>query len=108
MAGPKKTTTAAKRRPTPAPKPAAKRRPPAPKPQPADDRDSLSVADLARGIVSKAIRARALDVRRLAEAVVAGASAKLKKGKKDKAAGEKKKDKGTKKLAKIPGQKAKK
>jgi hypothetical protein len=94
MAGPKKTTTAAKGRRAPAP---------------ADVRDNLSVADLARGIVSKEIRSRAADVRRLAEAVLAGRAAKPKKAsKKDKADGGKNKDKSKKKLAKIPGQQAKK
>ena len=106
MPAPRKTTTAAKRKP-PAPRPAAK---------PADARDGLSVADLARGILDKVIRSRAQDVRRLAEAVLAG-GAKPKKAKKDKAgkdgAGKdgagsgKKKDKSKKKLAKIPGQQAK-
>jgi len=101
MAGQRKTTTPAKR------KPAAAR----PAPKPADARDALSVADLARGILSKDIRSRAHDVRRLAEAVLAG-GAKPKKAKK--AAGKggaddgKKKDKGKKKLAKIPGQQTKK
>ncbi len=101
MAGPSKTTTAAKRKP-----PAAK-----PAPKPADARDGLSVTDLARGILSKEIRSRAVDVHRLAEAVLAG-GAKPKKAKKDaksgKADGGKKKDKSKKKLAKIPGQQTKK
>ena len=96
MAKPSKTT-------------AARRKPPAPKP--VDERDGLSVADLARGILSKDIRSRAVDVRRLAEAVLAG-GAKPKKSKKDAkkggADGGKKKDKSKKKLAKIPGQQAKK
>ena len=101
MPQPRKTTSAAKRKP-PAPEPAAK---------PADARDGLSLADLARGILAKDIRSRAQDVRRLAEAVLAG-GAKPKKAKKDKAgkggAGSgKKKDKSKKKLAKIPGQQAK-
>jgi len=97
MAGQSKATTAARRKP-----PAAK---------PADARDALSAADLARGILSKDIRSRAQDVRRLAEAVLAG-GAKPKKAKKDAkkggADGGKKKDKSKKKLAKIPGQQAKK
>jgi len=97
MAGQSKVTTPARRKP--------------PAPKPADARDALSVADLARGIVAKDIRPRAEDVRRLAEAVLAG-GAKPKKAKKDKAAkggadGGKKKDKSKKKLAKIPGQQAK-
>ena len=82
------------------------KRPPAP--DPANDRGELSVTDLARGILSKEIRPRVTEVRRLAEAVLAGASAKPKKAaKKDKAADGKKKDK-SKKLAKIPGRRAKK
>jgi hypothetical protein len=100
MPAPSKTKTAAKRKP-PVPKPAAKA---------ADARDGLSVADLARGILDKVIRSRAQDVRRLAEAVLAG-GARPKKAKKDKAgkdkADGKKKDKSKKKLAKIPGQQAK-
>jgi len=91
MAGQRKTTTA------------AKRKPPARKPEPAAERVELGVADLARGILSKEIRPRIGDIRRLAEAVLAGGSAKPKKAKKDKADG-KKKDKSKKKLAKIPGQ----
>jgi len=94
MARASKTTTVAKRRTPPAP-------------APADDRNQLSVADLARGILSKDIRPRAADVRRLAEAVLAGGRAKPKKDKKSKADGGKK-AKGKTKLAKIPGQRAKK
>lgn len=100
MAGQNKTKTPAKRKPA-APKPVAK-----PAPKPADARDALSVADLARGILSKDIRSRAQDVHRLAEAVLAG-GAKPKKAKK-KADDGKKKDKSKKKLAKIPGQQTKK
>ena len=96
MAGQSKGTTAARGKP-PAPKPA---------PKPADERDGLSLADLARGVLSKDIRARAGDVRRLAEAVLTDA-AKPKKRKKDKAGSGKKKDKSKKKLARIPGQQAK-
>jgi len=92
MAGQSKTTTTA-----------AKRKPPAQKP--VDARDGLSLADLARGILSKEIRSRAEDVRRLAEAVLTR-GAKPKKSRK--ADGGKKKDKGNRKLAKIPGQQAKK
>ena len=96
MARPSKTTTAAKR------KPAA--------PKPVDARDGLSLADLARRILTKEIRSRVQDVRRLAEAVLAGGG-KPKKAKKDAkkggADGGKKKDKSKKKLAKIPGQQAK-
>lgn len=86
MAGQSKTATVAK--------------PPAPKP--VDARDTLSVGDLARAVLSKEIRPRTADVHRLAEAVLAG-GAKPKKAKK-KADGGKKKDKSKKKLAKIPGQ----
>ena len=82
--------------------------------EPANDRDGLGVGDLARGILAKEIKPRVADVRRLAEAVLTGAGA----GKKGKAGGGKKKDKlrpekkgggdkTDKKLAKIPGQKAK-
>ena len=95
MPAPSKTTPAAKRKPS-APKPASK---------PADARDGLSVADLARGLLDKVIRSRAQDVRRLAEAVLAGVT-KPKKAKKDKA-GNGKKNKSKKKLAKIPGQQSK-
>ena len=73
----------------------------APPPKPVDNRDEMSVAELARGVLSKDIRPRIGDVRRLAEAALAG-----KKPKKDKKA-DGKKAKG-KKLAKIPGQRAKK
>ena len=97
MAGQSKTTTAARRKP--------------PAPKPADARDGLSVKDLARGILSKEIRSRAVDVQRLAEAVLGGGE-KPKKAKKDaksaKADSGKKKDKSKKKLAKIPGQQTKK
>ena len=83
MARESKTTAAAKR----------------PAPAPADNRDELSIAELARGVLSKDIRPRTGDVRRLAEAVLAGAKPKKKKAKADG-----KKAKGKKKLAKIPGQ----
>ena len=107
MARQSKTTPAAKRTPVrvPAKAPAKPRaKSPAKAPAPADNRDELSVADLARGVLSKDIRPRAGDVRRLAEAVLAGG--KPKKTKKAKA--DDKKAKGKKKLAKIPGQRAKK
>jgi hypothetical protein len=90
MVGQSKTTTAARRKP--------------PAPKPADVRDELSLKDLARGILSKEIRSRAVDVRRLAEAVLAGGAKPKKAGKAD---GGKKKDKSKKKLAKIPGQQKK-
>ena len=99
MARQSKTTTAATR--TAAKAPArARAKPPAKAPAPADKRDELSVGELARGILSKDIRPRAGDVRRLAEGVLAGG--KPKKDKKDKADG--KKAKAKKKVAKIPGQ----
>jgi hypothetical protein len=98
MAGETKTTTAGARRKAPAPKAA-------------DPRDGLSVAELARGILSKEIRSRAVDVQRLAEAVLDGAAKPNKAGKsapKDAKADGKTKDKSKKKkkkkLAKIPGQ----
>ena len=91
----------------------ARPKPPA-APKPANDHSSLSLSDLARGILSKEIRPRVGDIRRLAEAVIAGAEAGPKKAK---AAGEGKKhktrpdEKGGKKkknkLARIPGQKVK-
>ena len=85
-------------------------------PKPANDQGDLSLADLATGILSKAIRPRITDIRRLAEAVLSGGTAKPKKAK---AAGEGKKNKTlpdgkggkkkkkNKKQAKIPGQKLK-
>ena len=94
MARDGKTATTAKRKPAQAP-------------APADSRDGLSVGDLARGILSKDIRPRLGDIRRLAEAVLAGRGAKPRKGKKDKADGGKK-AKGKTTLARIPGQKGKK
>jgi len=91
----------------------SRRKPPA-APQPANDRGDLTLADLARGILSKEIRPRIADIRRLAEAAVSGGNARPKKAKGD---GEGKKNKTRpdekggkkkkKKLAKIPGQKAK-
>jgi hypothetical protein len=107
MARQSKTTPSAKRAPGKTPALASARprvKAAAKAPAPADNRDELSVADLARGVLSKDIRPRAGDVRRLAEAVLAGG--KPKKTKKAKA--DDKKAKGKKKLAKIPGQRAKK
>ena len=82
--------------------------------EPTDDRDGLSVADLARGVLAREIKPRVADVRRLAEAVLApaagGKKAKVEGGKKkDRPRPDKKKGGGrkVKKLAKIPGQKAK-
>lgn len=99
MARASKTTTTTRRSAAPAPTPAAV-------PKPADSRDDLTVADLARGVLSREVRPRVSDIRRLAEAVLAAPGAKPGKGKKGKAGG--KKAKGKKALAKIPGQKAKK
>jgi hypothetical protein len=64
--------------------------------------DVKPLEELACGILSRAIKPRAADIRRLAEAVLAKAAKKAKKadGKK------KKKKKGSKKLAKIPRQPA--
>jgi hypothetical protein len=95
---------------------------------PANDQGELSLTDLATGILSKEVRPRAADIRRLAEAVLAPAAPAA--GKKPKAAkkakdeapkkdGKKKKaraadtakpaaKKDGKKLAKIPGAKTKK
>ena len=82
----------------------ARGKPPAAQ-EPANDGGELGLADLARGILAKEIRPRAVDVRRLAEAVLAGGG----KPKKAKADGGGKKDKNKKKkLAKIPGQRTKK
>lgn len=91
MAGESKATTATRAKPPAAAAPAA-------------GQDALSVKDLASGILSKEIRPRAADIRRLAEAVLDG-SGKPKKAK-DKADGGKKdkSKKNKKKLAKIPGQ----
>jgi hypothetical protein len=84
-----------------------------PAPKPADSRDDLSLADLARGVLAKEIKPRVSDVRRLAEAALASTAGKKKaKGggkKKDKARSDKKEaGRKVKTLAKIPGQKAKK
>ena len=96
MAGQSSTTTGAKARPVAA--------------KVADDRDQVPLADLARGVLSKEIRPRAADVRRLAEAVLAGSAKKARKdARKAQAAKDgRKKDKSKKKLAKIPGQQTKK
>ena len=63
-------------------------------PIPANDQGELKLAALARAILSRELRPRTADIRRLAEAVLAMKA--------------KKKDKKAKKLARIPGQKAKK
>ncbi|HEY6814115.1 MAG TPA: hypothetical protein VI168_01120 [Croceibacterium sp.] len=84
-------------------------------PKAANVERDLSLTDLASGILSKEIRPRVADIRRLAEAVLSGGHTKPRKAKAD---GEGKKtkvrpeEKGgkkkKKKLAKIPGQRAKK
>ena len=96
MAGESRTATVAKARPAVA--------------KPADERDQMSPAELARGVLSKEIRPRAGDIRRLAEAVLAGSAKKARKAARKAQAekGGKKKDKSKKKLAKIPGQQTKK
>jgi len=83
-------------------------------PTAAEDRSDLSLTDLANGILSKEIRPRVADIRRLAEAVLSGETARPKKakagaeGKKNKTrSDEKGGKKKKKKLAKIPGQRAK-
>lgn len=87
---------------------------PAPAPQPDGDRGEMGLADLARGILSRDIRPRVADVRRLAEAILAGEGRPRKESKQAKG---KKKDKGgagkkaggkKRKLAKIPRQKPQK
>lgn len=70
-------------------------------PAPANDEGELTLAELARRILSREVRARVSDVRRLAEAVL---TAEEKRGRKK----AKKKDGKKPKLAKIPGQKRKK
>lgn len=72
-------------------------------PAPANDEGELALADLARGIVAREIRPRTADIRRLAEAVLAAEEKRARKK-----AGGKKKDGKKRKLAKIPGQRAKK
>ena len=72
-------------------------------PAPANDEDELTLADLARGIVAREIRPRTADIRRLAEAVLTAEEKRARKK-----TGGKKKDSKKHKLAKIPGQKAKK
>ncbi len=78
--------------------------PPASEPATPIDQDSLSVEQLARTVLDRALRPRVGSVRRLAEAVLAAAVPKAKKGKEPK---KPKKDSGKKKkLARIPGQKS--
>lgn len=112
MAGKNSKITAAKARPA---KPAA--------PVAANDQGELTLTALAKGILAREIRPRSADIRRLAEAVLtpaspaAGKKPKAEKPKKD--GGKKKKERAAeapkpatkkdgKKLAKIPGSKAKK
>ena len=83
-------------------KPKAAAKPVEAVPAPANDAGELALVDLARGIVAREIRPRVADVRRLAEAVLAAEEKRTRK----KAGG--KKDGKKRKLAKIPGQKAKK
>ena len=75
-------------------------KPPPPAP-PAVDTAGLSPAELAQAVLAHMVRPKAADVRRLAEAVLAGKTKKKKKKAGDKKAGGKKR-----KLSKIPGQKA--
>lgn len=72
-------------------------------PAPANDREELGLADLARGILARELRPLVGHVRRLAEDVLAHEEKRARK----KAAGGKK-DGKKHKLAKIPGQKGKK
>jgi hypothetical protein len=80
----------------------------------ANDQAELTLEALAQGILSRKVRPRTSDIRRLAEAVLAPSpEAKPKKVKalangKDEPKADKKAAKKKKKLAKIPGQKAKK
>jgi hypothetical protein len=74
---------------------------PAPANDRANDRAELSLADLARGIAAREIRPRVTDIRRLAEAVLAAEEKRARKKTGGKKQGKKRK------LAKIPGQKAK-
>jgi hypothetical protein len=67
----------------------------------ASDRAEFSLADLARGIAAREIRPRVADIRRLAEAVLAAEEKRARKKTGGKKQGKKRK------LAKIPGQKAK-
>lgn len=68
---------------------------------PAVDTAALSPTELAQAVLARTLRPRAADVRRLAEAVLAGKTKKKKKKAAEKKAGGKKR-----KLSKIPGQKA--
>jgi hypothetical protein len=97
---------------SPAKAPAKAKAPPAP--QPANDPGELGLAELGRGILSRDIRPRVSDVRRLAEAILAveeryGKKSKQAKGiKRDKGGAGKKAGGKKRKLAKIPRQKPQK
>lgn len=93
----------AQSRPKAAPKTAPQPTQTAPAAPVIDDPAELALADLARGIVAREIRPRVADIRRLAEAVLAAEEKRARKK-----AGRKNKDGKKRKLAKIPGQKAKK
>lgn len=93
----------AQSKPKAAPKTLPKTAEPAPAAPAASDADELALADLARGIVARTIRPRIADVRKLAEAVLVAEEKRARKK-----AGGKNKDGKKRKLAKIPGQKAKK
>lgn len=85
----------------------------APASKPVGEAQELSLAALAQGILSREIRPRVADVRRLAEAVLAagvrpGEDSKQAKGKKDKGGPGKKSGGKKRKLAKIPRPKSKK
>lgn len=87
-------------------------------PAAANDQGEMPLAELASAVLSRQVRPRAADIRRLAEAVLASAApasgklakASSKKKKKDKEALAPKAESGKKgkKQAKIPGQKTKK
>lgn len=85
-----------------------------PAPEPANDLGELSLGELARGVLSRDIRPRVSDVRRLAEAILAVEESSRKKTKQAKGIKKDKGDAGKKaggkknKLAKIPRQKPKK
>lgn len=84
-----------------------------PSAKPVEQVPELALTELARGILSREIRPRVADVRRLAEAVLAtssrpGKDGKQAKGKKDKGGAGKKSGGKKHKLAKIPRPKSKK
>ena len=68
-----------------------------------DDRDSLTLPQLARAVLDRTLRPRTADIRRLAEGLLAKAGPK--KGKKKKSSADKADKKGggkKRKMAKIP------